>query len=169
MSSRAMSRVPVTRRKMMKMLMILSRDRSNHTTIWGHRWEEIEERGGGRKGGDREQIQSQYSSEEVVNIQWSDTWRNLCPSAKDSQVGIFYSKTVAGLHIRLSVCWKVAKFITQVSQCSKTASTALVIYICFHVLNSSYWSQWQVTVRGSVSRHLSPTTSCPNALSLYLW
>lgn len=28
-----MSRVPVTRRKMMKMLMILSRDRSNHTII----------------------------------------------------------------------------------------------------------------------------------------
>ena len=32
--SRAISRVPVTRRKMMKMLMILSRERSNHTIIW---------------------------------------------------------------------------------------------------------------------------------------
>lgn len=32
-SSRAMRSVPVTSRKMMKMLMILSRDRSNHTTI----------------------------------------------------------------------------------------------------------------------------------------
>lgn len=32
-SSRAMTSVPVTSRKMMKMLMILSRDRSNHTTI----------------------------------------------------------------------------------------------------------------------------------------
>lgn len=37
-SSRAMRMVPVTRRKMMKMLMILSRDRSSQTTIyrkWG--------------------------------------------------------------------------------------------------------------------------------------
>lgn len=33
-SSRAMRRVPVTRRKMMKMLMILSRERSNHTIIY---------------------------------------------------------------------------------------------------------------------------------------
>lgn len=32
-SSRAMRSVPVTSRKMMKMLMILSKDRSNHTTI----------------------------------------------------------------------------------------------------------------------------------------
>lgn len=33
-SSRAMRRVPVTRRKMMKMLIILSRERSNHTIIY---------------------------------------------------------------------------------------------------------------------------------------
>lgn len=46
-SSRAMSRVPVTRRKMIKMLMILSRDRSNHTIIYVHIEEEIEERGRG--------------------------------------------------------------------------------------------------------------------------
>lgn len=34
-SSRAMRMVPVTRTKMMKMLMILSRDRSSQTTIYG--------------------------------------------------------------------------------------------------------------------------------------
>ena len=32
--SRAISSVPVTKRKMMKMLMILSRERSNQTIIW---------------------------------------------------------------------------------------------------------------------------------------
>lgn len=41
-SSRAMRMVPVTRRKMIKMLMILSRDRSNHTIIYT---------GGGGNGG----------------------------------------------------------------------------------------------------------------------
>lgn len=35
-SSRAMSRVPVTNRKMIKILMILSSERSSHTTIWVH-------------------------------------------------------------------------------------------------------------------------------------
>lgn len=43
-SSSAMSRVPVTRRKMIKMLMILSSDRSNHTII-------CTEKRGGRTGG----------------------------------------------------------------------------------------------------------------------
>lgn len=43
-SSRAMRSVPVTRRKMMKMLMILSRDRSNHTIIC------IQREGGGGGG-----------------------------------------------------------------------------------------------------------------------
>ena len=33
-SSRAISRVPVTSRKMMKMLISLSRERSSHTIIW---------------------------------------------------------------------------------------------------------------------------------------
>lgn len=46
-SSRAMRRVPVTRRKMMKMLMILSRERSNHTIICVHSREGKEEKGGG--------------------------------------------------------------------------------------------------------------------------
>ena len=55
-SSRAMSRVPVTRRKMMKMLMILSRDRSNHTTIYTHK--EDTHRKKEKKGeGDREKRQ----------------------------------------------------------------------------------------------------------------
>ncbi|TNN67616.1 hypothetical protein EYF80_022185 [Liparis tanakae] len=44
-----MSRVPVTRRKMMKMLMILSRERSNHTTIYAHGEEDVEERRGRRR------------------------------------------------------------------------------------------------------------------------
>lgn len=54
-SSRAMRSVPVTSRKMMKMLMILSRDRSNHTTICVKRQEggeEDEEDGGGRRDGE---------------------------------------------------------------------------------------------------------------------
>lgn len=50
-SSRAMRRVPVTRRKMMKMLMILSRDRSNHTIIYVHREEEEDEIEGWGGGG----------------------------------------------------------------------------------------------------------------------
>lgn len=41
-SSRAMRSVPDTSRKMMKMLMILSRDRSNHTTICAETEEEEE-------------------------------------------------------------------------------------------------------------------------------
>ena len=50
----------------MKMLMILSRDRSSHTTICVHVEREETE---GRKGGDRVQIQSQCDSDEVGNIQ----------------------------------------------------------------------------------------------------
>lgn len=73
-SSRAISRVPVTRRKMMKMLMILSSDRSNHTIIYVH----IERRriqtgrnrrSGGKQEGERKQIQSQCNPEEGENIQ----------------------------------------------------------------------------------------------------
>lgn len=61
-SSRAMRMVPVTRRKMMKMLMILSRDRSSQTTIYG-------KEGGGNDIG----------VNEVRPVQRSDTWRNLGP------------------------------------------------------------------------------------------
>lgn len=64
-----MRMVPVTRRKMIKMLMILSRDRSSHTIIYT----EEEEMGDNREeGGVRGQVQKHF--------QWSDSWRNLCPS-----------------------------------------------------------------------------------------
>lgn len=63
-SSRAISKVPVTKRKMMKMLMILSSDRSNHTIICVHGEEGKTHRG---------RTTSQYNSEGDENTQLSDT------------------------------------------------------------------------------------------------
>jgi len=62
--SRAIRMVPVTSRKMMKMLMILSRERSNHTIIWTDEGRETE----------REEILVLL---ETKSRQWLDPWRNL--------------------------------------------------------------------------------------------
>lgn len=58
----------------MKMLMILSRDRSNHTIICVQREEEEEEGDGEKKE------QSQSNLESPGTTQRSDTLRKLCPS-----------------------------------------------------------------------------------------
>jgi len=67
-----MSRVPVTRRKMMKMLMILSRDRSNHTTIYAHGEEDVEERRGRRRRSTVSKIQKRLktSSDQTHGETW---------------------------------------------------------------------------------------------------
>ena len=68
----------------MKMLMILSSDRSNHTTICVQ-WETGEE-------GET----YQYHLEELKNTQRSDTWRNLCPSVLlDLKDACLYNSTPA--------------------------------------------------------------------------
>lgn len=58
--SSAISTVPVTRRKMMKMLMILSKERSNHTIIW------TEEMKGGRRRKIQRVRESETAREEIL-------------------------------------------------------------------------------------------------------
>lgn len=161
-----MSSVPVTRRKMMKMLMILSSDRSNHTIIYSANMERTTETGSRREEGGKmevaEQIQSQCCSE-GFNIQWlkRKTWRNLCPfeckgclfgpedikvvGLVSQQWGCLYTcSTHPSLPIRTEACkWK-----------------AQAVCYCMHDLSVyQYILFWKYCVRGPLHFPYSKYTS----------
>lgn len=81
-SSRAMRSVPVTSRKMMKMLMILSRDRSNHTTICVKRQEEEENDEGDGETGNKSVGPCKHPG--TRDAEWH-TLRKLRPSHENQQ------------------------------------------------------------------------------------